>query len=470
MSQNSTGATAGGAGSALTNNVFVKFFREVIGPAAVVAAGMIGAGAVATRLLAGAWFGTSLLWSALYVIPMVIFSLDSASRVGTLTGRGMMDMIRKDLHPALAWFIFIPTFLLNIVVNMSQFSVMIEATYGVFGMMPPARNDITPGVIAVGVILLLLVLGLVLYGGYKRLEKSMTWLLLLILVCFLIVAFKAFLDWHTWVAVAKGLVPNIPANLPVAGTDPVQFRSGFTQLMSIAGQALPASVFLAYGYFTANANYKAVDLKASFKKTVINMGIIWGAFSVVVVVAGYYALNLVYQGTGAPGDLHYSQISTVPQAGMVLAPAMPGFMGFLAYRIFSLGLFAAAFTTLLSVAMIMVYFTLDIVGKDWKITQENKASRITLGLWIAVPAILAPLWKLDALLKAIIAMVGNLILAPLAVLIIMYFVNSKKYVGENTAKTGRNVILIITLLYALFVVMYGTVHDFIPAVQKALAG
>lgn len=180
----------------------------------------------------------------------------------------------------------------------------------------------------------------------------MTWLLLLILVCFLIVAFKAFLDWHTWVAVAKGLVPNIPANLPVAGTDPVQFRSGFTQLMSIAGQALPASVFLAYGYFTANANYKAVDLKASFKKTVINMGIIWGAFSVVVVVAGYYALNLVYQGTGAPGDLHYSQISTVPQAGMVLAPAMPGFMGFLAYRIFSLGLFAAAFTTLLSVAMI----------------------------------------------------------------------------------------------------------------------
>ncbi|MDP2981944.1 MAG: Nramp family divalent metal transporter [Candidatus Latescibacter sp.] len=456
--------------SSLSNNIFVRFFREVIGPAAVVAAGMIGAGAVATRLLAGAWFGTSLLWSALYVIPMVIFCLDSASRVGTLTGRGMMDMIRKDINPALAWFIFIPTFLLNIVVNMSQFSVMIEATYGVFGMAPPARNDITTGVIVVGITLLLLILGLVLYGGYKRLEKSMTWLLLVILVCFIIVALKALLDWHTWVEVAKGLVPNIPANLPIAGTDPVQYRNGFTQLMSIAGQALPASVFLAYGYFTANANYKAVDLKASFKKTVINMGIIWGAFSVVVVVAGYFALNLQYQGTGAPGDLHFSQISTVPQAGMVLAPAMPDFMGFLAYRIFSLGLFAAAFTTLISVAMIMVYFTLDIVGRDWKITQENKASRITLALWIAVPAILAPLWKLDALLKAIIAMVGNLILCPLAVLIILYFVNNRKYVGDYTAKMGRNIILVITLLYAFFIVAYGTIHDFIPAIQKALAG
>jgi Mn2+/Fe2+ NRAMP family transporter len=67
-------------------------------------------------------------------------------------------------------------------------------------------------------------------------------------------------------------------------------------------------------------------------------------------------------------------------------------------------------------------------------------------------------------------MVGNLILAPLAVLIIMYFVNSKKYVGENTAKTGRNIILVITLLYACYVVAYGTINDFIPAIQKALAG
>jgi Mn2+/Fe2+ NRAMP family transporter len=46
---------------------------------------MIGAGAVATRLLAGAWFGFDLLWVALYVIPMVIFTLDSASRVAVFS-------------------------------------------------------------------------------------------------------------------------------------------------------------------------------------------------------------------------------------------------------------------------------------------------------------------------------------------------------------------------------------------------
>ena len=39
--------------------------RKLVGPAALTAAGMIGAGAVATRLLAGAWFGFDLLWVAL---------------------------------------------------------------------------------------------------------------------------------------------------------------------------------------------------------------------------------------------------------------------------------------------------------------------------------------------------------------------------------------------------------------------
>src|SRR5262245_64318885 len=53
---------------------FVGAFARFVGPAALTAAGMIGAGAVATRLLAGAWFGFDLLWVALYVVPMVVIT------------------------------------------------------------------------------------------------------------------------------------------------------------------------------------------------------------------------------------------------------------------------------------------------------------------------------------------------------------------------------------------------------------
>src|SRR5688572_14863369 len=105
----------------------VELFSRFVGPAALTAAGMIGAGAVATRLLAGAWFGFDLLWVALIVIPMVIFTLDSASRVGVLSGgRGLIDMVRTDIAEWLAWLVFLPMVLVNIVVNMSQMSAMVE--------------------------------------------------------------------------------------------------------------------------------------------------------------------------------------------------------------------------------------------------------------------------------------------------------------------------------------------------------
>jgi hypothetical protein len=74
--------------------------------------------------------------------------------------------------------------------------------------------------------------------------------------------------------------------------------------------------------------------------------------------------------------------------------------------------------------------------------------------WIAVPALVAPFWQLPALLKAILAMIGNLILAPVAVLVIMYFVNQRR-LGEFRANAGRNVLLAVTAFFALVLVVNG---------------
>jgi Mn2+/Fe2+ NRAMP family transporter len=61
---------------------------------------------------------------------------------------------------------------------------------------------------------------------------------------------------------------------------------------------------------------------------------------------------------------------------------------------------------------------------------------------------------LPALLKAILAMVGNLMLAPIAVAVIIYFVNRPE-LGEFRANGRRNTLLAITLLFALGLVANG---------------
>jgi Mn2+/Fe2+ NRAMP family transporter len=343
---------------------------------------------------------------------------------------------------------------------MAQMSVMTESVYGMFSIPVPANNVVTAGKFITVLIITGLVLAAAITGGIKRLQKVMTWLLLLILVCFIIVAIKGLANWHTWIGLIAGLIPNIPADVPVQGSE--QVRSGFTQLMAIAGQALPAAVFLSYGYFTGDADYTAADLKKNFKKTVVNLGAIYGTFSVVVVVCGVTALHNVY--TGANGGLHFSQISSIADAGKVMAPALPAALGFLASPIFSLGLFVAAFTTHISVALIMTYFTVDIIGKNWKFREGNKFFQWVFALWIAVPALISPFWKLDSLIQAILGMAGNLVMAPLVVIIIMYFMNNKKYMKEHTAGTGRNILLGITFLFSLVVVVRGiiiTYHQFV---------
>jgi manganese transport protein len=397
-----------------------------------------------------------LLWVALIVIPMVIFTLDSASRIGvTAGGRGLIEMIRTDIHAALAWVVFLPMALVNVVVNMSQMSAMVEGAYGSMGMLPPPGGEATTGLFVVTIVLTGTTVVAAVLGGYKRMETIMTALLVVILVCFIVVAIKGLLDWSTWPELARGLVPRIPESVPVAG-DPDRSRNAFTQIMAIAGQALPPAVLLSYGYLSANSGYTTADVKRSFWKTVTNLGVVWGLFSVVVIVAGATALHNVYTGAGPThlGVSHYSQIETIPVAGQVLGPAFPGVLGFLAPRFFSVGLIAAAFTTLISVSLTMTYFCLDIARKNWKFTDDNQLFKAVFATWIAIPALVAPFWQLPALLKAILAMVGNLLMAPLAVAIILYFVN-RPALGEFRANAGRNAVLIATFLFALALVVNG---------------
>ena len=431
-------------------------FSRFVGPAALTAAGMIGAGAVATRLLAGAWFGFDLLWVALIVIPMVIFTLDSASRVGvTSAGRGLIEMVRTDIGAWLAWVVFLPMALVNVVVNMSQMSAMVEGAYGALGMLPPANGEATVGLFIVTIVLTGTTVIAAVLGGYRRMETIMTALLVVILVCFIVVAIKGLLDWRTWPELAAGLIPKIPDSIPVID-QPERTRNAFTQIMAIAGQALPPAVLLSYGYLSANSGYTAADVKRTFWKTVTNLGVVWGLFSVMVIVAGATALHDVYTGSGPThlGVSHYSQIESIPVAGQVLGPAFPGALGFLAPRFFSLGLIAAAFTTLISVSLTMTYFCLDITRRNWHFTNDNHAFKTVFATWIAVPALVAPFWQLPALLKAILAMVGNLLMAPLAVAIILYFVN-RPALGQFRANAGRNAVLVVTLLFALALVVNG---------------
>jgi manganese transport protein len=411
----------------------------IVGPAAVMTAGIMGAGSTSSLVLAGAWFRYDLLWIAIITLPAVVVCLDSGARVGVLSGhKGMLSVIRDEIHPSVTWFVLIVMVLFNIFVNMGQMSVMTSSFMSIFGWYPPPEGDISEyarnyhyGEIGLSLFFAGGILILLLSGGYKRAQNFMTGLLFFMFLCFFVVAIRGFQELP---AILAGLVPQIPADLPVPGTD--QARDSFLSIRSIAGGALAAAPILSFAYFTSDDKARKEDLPRHFWKSVLNLGVIFGLYSILVLVAGGFALYPLANNA----DIHQ-----VHEAGRVLTQSLPEGMSALGPKIFGIGLFCCGLTTLVVVAQLMCYFCLDSVRRDWRYTRENKAFRGLFVFWIAVPAILAPFWKFPALLKILLLMGLNIVIVPMAIIIIIYLINKRSIMGEYKANFGRNLFLFASL-------------------------
>ena len=115
----------------------LRALGNFVGPAAVMAAGTMGAGAIASFLLAGAWFRYDLLWVLLPLLPLFVVSADSASRIGALNpSTGILTLVRGRLAPALAWVILALIVPVHFLVTMGQVSVMVSAFSSLVGLAP----------------------------------------------------------------------------------------------------------------------------------------------------------------------------------------------------------------------------------------------------------------------------------------------------------------------------------------------
>ena len=412
-------------------------FSKIVGPAAVMAAGTMGAGAVATFILAGAWFRYDLLWVVVAILPLFVIFVDSASRIGLLnTDKGMLSLVRSNIHPSVAWFILLINVPVHLLVGMGQMSVMTSALMSVFTFYPPEVGGTADYAqtyrFTEATLSLLMACGiywLLSSNGYERMQKAMTALMVVMFFCFLVVALRGFQELP---AILNGFVPSIPDNLAVPGTTSQRLTG--QSIMAIIGTALAPAALLGIPYMSADNNRGTPDLKQEFRKAVLNLGVIFGCYSIFVVVAGGFALYSLAD---------HAQIDTVHEAGRVLVKAFPAGFGFLGPLIFSIGICLAALTTFIVVVQVICYWLLDMFAYDWHDRADNVAFRHMLKFWIFVPAILAPFWNFPALLKVLLLMGVNALLIPMVMIVVIILVNRQQVMGKYTANMIRNVILII---------------------------
>ncbi len=422
---------------------FSDNFKKIAGPAAVMAAASMGAGSASSLILTGAWFRYELLWVVLLILPLLVITVDTASRIGLLNkNKGMFSLICEHIHPGVGWLLLAINIPVHLLIGMGQMSVMTSATLSLFEYNPPATAAgfadsnyqvvelIVSLVFAAGIVWLLT------SEGYQRMQKYMTAFMLLMFMCFLIVALRGFQEVS---AILSGLVPGVPADLPVPGQGMV--RSSGIAILGIVGSALAPAAMLGVPYMSAdNRRTGAVDLKHEFRNSVINLGFFYGGCALFIIIAGGFALYPL---------AHHAEIDSVHEAGRILLRAFPQGFEFLGPVIFSAGMVIAGLTTFVVTVEVISYFILDMFGFAWHHTRENRRFRRTVTVCIILPALLAPLWTFPALFKLLLLMCINAIVVPLVYIAVLILVNKKSVMGEHTSSLPRNIILLAALILSV---------------------
>ena len=410
-----------------------RFGAALEGPAAVMAAGTMGAGAMAAFLLAGAWFRYQLLWVIVLMLPVFVVSADSASRIGALNPRrGMLSLVREHISAPLAWCIVLLVVPVHFLVCMGQISVMSSAALAPISA--AASLDLGS---QVGLALVLAggALWLVLSRGYQRMQRVMTALMLLMFACFLLVALRGLSEWP---AILRGFVPTLPADLAVPGQRAPRVAS--TSMIAMVGAAIAPAALLGLPYLCADAGATRQALAAGFHHSVISLGCVFGTHAILVVIAGGFALY------GLPDHASFSDVG---QASTVLRAVFPGALAPAGPVIFSLGLFTAAMTTLVVAAQVTVYLVLDMAGFEWRFTPDNRRYRIALSVFVLGAAALAPLWEFPALLKVILLMGINVVVIPVVYVILIVLSHRTVVMQGVTTPWWRTALLLSGLLASL---------------------
>jgi manganese transport protein len=391
-----------------------------IGPAALVTAAFIGPGTVTTCTLAGAGFGYALLWALLFSVIATIVLQEMAARLGIVARKGLGEALKMQFHSGVGRALSVLLILSAIGIGNAAYetgnilggALGLEALFGEVSVFNSGDFSIRIWGPVIGII----AFALLFLGSYKKLEKVLVALVILMSIIFL--ATMVFLAPHL-AEILKGLfVPQIPkgAMLTVAGL--------------IGTTVVPYNLFLHAAVVQEKWKDKK-DLKAARRDIWISI-LLGGFVSMAIVITSAVA----FFGTGI--DIH-NAADLALQLEPVLGNWATGFIG--------VGLFAAGLTSAITAPLAASYATCGILG--WKKDLKSKRFRIIwmviLGIGITLSAV-----GLKPLPVIVFAQAANGILLPIIAIYLLWVMNDKKLLGEHRNRLPLNIIGGLVVLVAIF--------------------
>ena len=370
----------------------VLLFLSVMGPGIITASVDQDAGGIATYSLAGAHYGTSLLWSLFFITISLAVVQEMGSRMGVVTGKGLAELIREVYGLRFTAGVMVVLVLANWANTVAEFAG-VAAALEIFGV---PRFLSVPAVAG-------LVAWLVIRGTYRLVERAF----LLASAVYVVYVISGVLARPAWGEVLRATV-----------TPTFHVGAGYlTMLIALVGTTIaPWMQF----YLQSSVVDKGIRVQ---EYPLARLDAYLGSL-----VAALIAFFIIV-ACAATLFAHGVRIETAADAAAALEP----FAGRYATVLFAIGLFNASAFAAAIVPLSTAYAVCEALG--W-VTGVDRALREAPGFF-AIYLILvgsgaaAILWPGAPLLEIMVAsQVLNGILLPAVLLLMLRLINDRELMGR----------------------------------------
>ncbi len=376
----------------------VLLFLAVIGPGIITANVDNDAGGITTYSLAGAHYGTRLLWTLLPITLALIVVQEMAARMGAVTGKGLADLIRESFGVKLTFYLMVTLLVANYGNTVSEFAG-IAASMELFGV----SKFVAVPLAALGIWLL------VVRGTYRVVER----IFLVACVFYFVYPVSAYLAHPPWREVLRDAV--LPSR--------IQFDSGyFGMLIGLVGTTIaPWMQF----YLQSSVVEKGIrkDRYWMTRWDVIVGCVVTDIVAFFIIVA--CASTLFARGVS---------IKDAADAARSLEPLA----GRYASSLFAFGLLNASLFSAAILPLSTVYYVCEAFGWEAGVDKKWEEAKAFYGIYTAMIVLGAAVVLLPdfPLIKVMfLSQVANGIALPFVLIFMLILVNRKSLMGD--AVNGR---------------------------------
>jgi NRAMP (natural resistance-associated macrophage protein)-like metal ion transporter len=382
---------------------------------------------IATYSQAGAQYGLSLLWMAAFTFPLMAVVQEMCARIGLVTGRGLAGNIRKHFGKKALYGSTILLFAANTFNIGADIGAMAKAVQ----LLAPRLNF---SLLTIGFSIFILLLQIL--TPYVKYARYLKWLALVLFV-YIASAILAHPDWGN--IARHGLIPHITMSknqillvCAILGTTITPYLF-FWQ----TSQEIDEEIALGANTLSKRAGSDAPQIKSMR----------------VDVWSGMFISNLVmFFIIAACGSILFTHgitnITTAAQAAQALRP----FAGNSTYLLFAIGIIGTGLLAIPVLAGASAYAVSESIGKRQGLNSKLKQASAFYGIIIFSMLIGLGLnfIGLDPIKALIYSAVGNGIVAPVILVLILLIARNEKVMGEwKNGKLSASLGWILTALMTI---------------------